>query len=108
MAERSAQLVATANGVAGTAPAGPVSKESRLEGHAAWPMICRLPVLLEASIPLSGLRVRDLLELRSGQTIESAWASPEDVPLKAGTLQIAWGEFEVVEQRMALRVTRLA
>jgi hypothetical protein len=38
----------------------------------------------------------------------SAWAETEDVPLKAGALQLCWGEFEVVEQNKALRLTRLA
>lgn len=79
-----------------------------MEEHPAWSMIARLPVMLGVAIPLRGLRVCDLLALRSGQTIESAWATTEDVPLKVGTLQICWGEFEVVEQRMALRLTRLA
>jgi hypothetical protein len=32
----------------------------------------------------------------------------EDVPLKVGALQICLGEFEVIEQNMALRLTRSA
>jgi flagellar motor switch protein FliN/FliY len=79
-----------------------------MEDHPAWPMISRLPATLAVSIPLSGLRVCQLLSLQSGQTIESTWAVTEDVPLRVGALQICWGEFEVVEQRMALRLTRLA
>jgi flagellar motor switch protein FliN/FliY len=71
-------------------------------------MIARLPASLSVSIPLSGLKVRNLLGLRCGQTIASQWAATEDVPLKVGELQICWGEFEVVEQQMALRLTRLA
>ena len=79
-----------------------------LEEHLAWPMIARLPVLLAVGIPLRGFRVCDLLGLRCGQTIESTWTSSEDVPLKVGLVQLGWGEFEVVEQSMALRLTRLA
>lgn len=79
-----------------------------MEGHAAWPMIARLPVLLAVSIPLNGFRVCDLLNLAKGQTIGSMWATTEDVPLKAGGRQIGWGEFEVVEERKALRLTSLA
>jgi hypothetical protein len=30
------------------------------------------------------------------------------VPLTVGGVQLAWSEFEVVEQRMAIRLTRLA
>jgi flagellar motor switch protein FliN/FliY len=79
-----------------------------MEAHAAWPMIARLPVLLAVNVPLRGLKVCDLLDLKCGYTVESAWAATEDVPLKVGQLQLCWGEFEVVEQRMALRLTRLA
>jgi len=79
-----------------------------MEAHPAWPMIARLPVMLGVGVSLRGLRVCDLLALHTGQTIESTWAVTEDVPLKVGALQVCWGEFEVVEQRMALRLTRLA
>jgi flagellar motor switch protein FliM len=79
-----------------------------MEAHPAWPMIARLPVTLSASIPLKRFTVRDLLGLSCGQTIESAWATTEDVPLKADALQLSWCEFEVVGQSMALRLTRLA
>jgi flagellar motor switch protein FliN/FliY len=79
-----------------------------MEGHPAWPMISRLPAMLAVCVPLSRFKVCDLLNLECGQTIESAWAETEDVPLKAGALQLCWGEFEVVEQNKALRLTRLA
>lgn len=97
----------TANG--GLSVDAMTGQTSRLiEEHAAWPMLARLPVALAVSIPLRGLKVCNLLDLRCGQTIESAWAATEDVPLKVGVLQLCWGEFEVVEQKMALRLTRLA
>lgn len=79
-----------------------------MDDHPAWPMISRLPVVLAVSIPLSSFKVRDLLGLRPGETVETVWAAIREVPLKVGEVQVAWGEFEVVEQRMALRLTRLA
>lgn len=79
-----------------------------MEAHPAWPMIARLPIMLAVNIPLHGFKVRDLLALQRGQTIESEWVSSEEVPLKVGTLQLSWGEFEVVDERMALRLTRFA
>jgi flagellar motor switch protein FliN/FliY len=79
-----------------------------MEEHGAWPMLSRLPVTLAVGIPLRRFRVCDLVALRSGQTIETAWAVTEDVPLATGEVQVAWGEFETVEERMALRLTRLA
>jgi flagellar motor switch protein FliN/FliY len=79
-----------------------------MEGHPAWPMISRIPAMLSVSIPLNRFTVFDLLNLESGETIESVWPETEDVPLKTGAVQLCWGEFEVVEQNMALRLTRLA
>jgi len=78
-----------------------------MESHPAWPMISRLPVMLGVNIPLTGFRVCDLLALEPGQTILSKWVATEEVPLKVGTLQLSWGEFEVVDDVMALRLTRL-
>jgi len=87
--------------------AGTVSAVPGMEANAAWPMISRLSVTLAARIPMGGFRVRDLLALAAGQTIATAWAATEDVPLLAGDLQVGWSEFEVVGRKMALRLTRL-
>ncbi len=53
-------------------------------------------------------RVRNLLALAPGQLIETQWVPGNDMPLAAGEVQLAWSEFEVVETRLAVRITRLA
>jgi flagellar motor switch protein FliM len=98
---------AGAKGDAGRNAAGEEEKPV-LEDHAAWPMISRLPVVLSVTIPLRGLKVRDLLSLREGKTVVSGWAVTKDVPLEVGELELCWGEFEIAEQQLALRLTRLA
>jgi flagellar motor switch/type III secretory pathway protein FliN len=70
--------------------------------------VVRLPVQLDVVIPVRDLRVRHLLALASGHVIESEWANGEDVPLNAGAVHLAWGEFEVIGTQLAIRVTRLA
>jgi flagellar motor switch protein FliN/FliY len=55
-----------------------------------------------------GFRVRTLLAMRAGELIETQWVNGEDLPLASGDLQLAWCEFEVVDSRLAVRVTRLA
>ncbi len=80
----------------------------RIEEHAQWLVLSRLPVVLTARIPLSGFKVRDLLLLQEGQLIQSDWSTTEDIPVKIGRVQLAWSEFEVVEDSMAMRLTRLA
>lgn len=70
--------------------------------------IGRLPVELEVAVPLRDFRVRSLLALEPGQVIESQWENGDDLPLSAGEVQLAWIEFEVIDTRLAGRVTRLA
>jgi len=70
--------------------------------------LARLPVELNVVVPVREFRVRHLLALRPGALIESRWAHDVDVPLEAGDVQLAWSEFEVVETRLAVRITRLA
>ena len=71
------------------------------------PEYARLPVSLDVAVPFPHFRVRDLVSLEPGQVIESSWACGEDMPLSAGRVQLVWTEFEVVDQRIAVRVTRL-
>ena len=68
----------------------------------------RLPVQLNVGIPIRGFRVRNLVMLERNMLVESHWAPGEDVPVLSGDVQLAWSEFEVVEQQLAVRLTRLA
>ena len=80
----------------------------RVEEHVEWPLLARLPMRLRASVPVMKFRVRDLLALEAGVVVQTAWPSAEDVPLWMGRVQLSWTEFEVVDGRMAVRLTRLA
>jgi hypothetical protein len=68
----------------------------------------RLPVALDVMVPVRGFRVRHLLAMTLGEVIETDWGHGEDLPLSSGDVQLAWSEFEVVDSRLAVRVTRLA
>ena len=72
------------------------------------PAVAALSVELDVSIPVRGFRVRNLLVLDLGTLIETQWSSGEDMPLRAGDVQLAWSEFDVLETQLAVRVTRLA
>jgi Type III flagellar switch regulator (C-ring) FliN C-term len=76
----------------------PFSEDSPLAG---------LPMQLDVTIPIPGFRVQDLLALETGAVLESRWPHPEDVPVWCGGVQLVWTEFEVVDQKLAVRVTRL-
>lgn len=68
----------------------------------------RLPVELDVAVPVREFRVRDLVDLQVGQVVESQWEHTGDLPLAAGDVQLAWSEFEVLDTRLGVRITRLA
>jgi flagellar motor switch protein FliN/FliY len=73
----------------------------------AWPAVEWLPIQMDVALPVVRFCVRDLLALATGQVIATAWSSGEDLPLAIEDVQLAWVEMEVVEQQMAIRITRL-
>src|ERR1700727_1701482 len=81
---------------------------ARIEEHHAWPMLSELMMTVESGVALREFKVRNLLQLEVGQIIESSCADTDDVMVKVGQVQVGWSEFEVVEQRLAVRLTRLA
>lgn len=90
-------------------PAVPAKRWTmRIEEHPSWPVLSGLTVAMTAGVTVKGFKVRNLLRLEQGQVIESACPEAEDVPLKVGQVQVAWSEFEVVDQHLMVRLTRLA
>jgi flagellar motor switch protein FliM len=72
------------------------------------PLVLALPVEVDVAVPIRDFRVRHLLALVPGQVVESQWTSGNDLPLSARGVQLTWTEFEVVEAKLAVRVTRVA
>ncbi len=69
--------------------------------------VAGLPVQVDVRVPLPDFRVADLLTLAPGRVVPSDWASSDDIPLSCGEVELLWTEFEVVDQTLAVRVTRL-
>jgi flagellar motor switch/type III secretory pathway protein FliN len=66
-----------------------------------------LPTTVLVAVPVPSFSVRDLLALQSGSVLSSAWRSEREVPLLADEVQFAWAEFEVTDDTLGVRVTRL-
>ena len=66
------------------------------------------PLLFEVRLPVRNLRLKDILALETGKIYETEWPAGEDVPAGCCGVQLVWTEFEVIEKRLAVRVTRLA
>jgi Type III flagellar switch regulator (C-ring) FliN C-term len=86
-------------------PTGPLSSAARPfpEGSP----LAGLPMQLDVTIPIPSFRVQDLLALEKDAVLDCRWPHAEDVPVWCGGVQLVWSEFEVVGQKLAVRVTRL-
>lgn len=73
-----------------------------------WAHVRDLPCKLTVDLPLPGFRVMDLLALGARSVIDTHWPVGNDVPLRVNGELLAWCEFEVVENRLAVRLTELA
>lgn len=79
----------------------------RIEEHPGWETLSQIEMTMRAEVLLHRFRVSDLTGLAEGQVFETLTPGTEDVPIKVGNVELGWGEFEVVEQQIALRITRL-
>jgi flagellar motor switch protein FliN/FliY len=80
----------------------------RIEEHPSWPVLAQIPDTVVAYIPLSHFTVHHLLTLEKGKVFTSKVLTSDLVPMKLGSVRLVWGEFEMVNHNLALRVTKLA
>ncbi|MFZ3342193.1 MAG: FliM/FliN family flagellar motor C-terminal domain-containing protein [Terriglobales bacterium] len=73
-----------------------------------WTRVEPLPCLLSIEIGVPGFTVGDLVSLQAGGLIDTRWTVGADVPLLINGELIAWSEFEIVNNHVAVRLTELA
>jgi flagellar motor switch/type III secretory pathway protein FliN len=64
-----------------------------------------LPCRVTVEVPVVRFTIADLLALAKGSIVETACHHTSDVPLRVNRLLIGWTEFEVIGDRLAVRVT---
>jgi flagellar motor switch/type III secretory pathway protein FliN len=64
-----------------------------------------LPFTLSLEIPVVRFTIRDLLSLTKGTIVETACHHTSDLPLRVNHMLIGWTEFEVIGDRIAVRIT---
>jgi flagellar motor switch/type III secretory pathway protein FliN len=67
-----------------------------------------LPCTLVLDIPVVNFTVGDLLNLMPGAIVETAYHQSSDLPLRVNGQLVGWTEFEVVGERLAVRLTDLS
>ncbi|HEX4074095.1 MAG TPA: FliM/FliN family flagellar motor C-terminal domain-containing protein [Candidatus Acidoferrales bacterium] len=96
-----APAVATAQGPA------PAAAPAKVEGAIRWADAELLPCQLSAEVDIARFTVRDLFCLDVDSVLDTGWTQSTDVPLKANSHLIGWVEFEVIGERLAVRLTEL-
>jgi flagellar motor switch/type III secretory pathway protein FliN len=72
-----------------------------------WNEAGLLPCQISVDLRLKRFTVRDLLRLDVGVILETANADGGDVPVTVNAQLIGWAEFEIVGQRIAVRMTEV-
>jgi len=84
-------------------PAAEKSQETDLLESLPW-----LPCTLALDLPVIRFTVADLLNLANGSIVETAYHQSTDLPLRVNGQLVGWTEFEVVGERLAVRLTDLS
>jgi flagellar motor switch/type III secretory pathway protein FliN len=83
-------------------PAAPASVPDPL-ARVPW-----LPCTLSLEVPVVNFTIGDLLRLTVGSIVETACHQTSDVPLRVNGVLMGWTEFEVIGDRLAVRITEQA
>jgi flagellar motor switch/type III secretory pathway protein FliN len=67
-----------------------------------------LPCTLALDLPVVKFSVGDLLSLACGSIVETAYHQSSDLPLRVNGQLVGWTEFEVVGERLAVRLTDIS
>lgn len=67
-----------------------------------------LPCSLVVELPVVRFTVGDLLRLTRGSIVETGYHQSSDLPLRVNGQLVGWTEFEVVGERLAVRLTDLS
>jgi flagellar motor switch/type III secretory pathway protein FliN len=73
-----------------------------------WQRVEALPCTLSVEISVPSFTVGDLVHLERGRIVATRWTVGQDVPLRVNGEVIAWSEFEVAQNSLAVRLTELA
>jgi flagellar motor switch/type III secretory pathway protein FliN len=73
-----------------------------------WTEMLSVFATVSVEVVIVGLTVRDLFRLEKGSVVASAQLSTANVPVVVGGKLVAYGDFQVVGENLALRVAELA
>jgi flagellar motor switch protein FliN/FliY len=72
-----------------------------------WPEALELPCQLSAAIEVPHFTVRDLLTLSVNSLVDTQRREGAHVPVRVNSVMVAWAEFDVIDGRLAVRMTEM-
>jgi len=79
-------------------------------GHAPpglWPEALDLPCHLYVALGVPHFTIRDLLSLSVGWVVDTQRPEGAHAPVMVNGVMVGWAEFDVIEERLAVRLTEL-
>ena len=73
-----------------------------------WRHVMDVPAVVSVEVAVVDLTVRELYRLKNGSIVTTTQSSGANVPLRVGGTLLAWGEFQVVNDHLAVRVAELS
>ena len=66
-----------------------------------------IPAPLTVEVPVIALTVRDLFRLEKGSIVTTSQPAGANVPVHIAKALVAWGEFQVFGEKLAVRLAEL-
>ena len=72
-----------------------------------WPEALELPCQLYVALDVPHFTVRDLLRLSVNSLVDTRRREGAHVPVLVNSVMVGWAEFDVIDGRLAVRMTEM-
>ena len=90
------------------AEAAAQAKKDAAASPPGWEHVLDLSCELTVELELPSFRLEEVLALEEKSVVDWHWKVGNDVPVRVNGVLVAWGEFEVASDHLAVRFTDLA
>jgi flagellar motor switch protein FliN/FliY len=72
-----------------------------------WPEAAELPCTLYVALEVPHFTIRDLLSLSVNSLVDTRRREGAHVPVLVNSIMVGWAEFDVIDGRLAVRMTEM-
>jgi len=72
-----------------------------------WPEALELPCRLSVALEVPHFTIRNLLSLRANSLVDTRRREGAHVPVLVNGVMVGWAEFDVIDGRLAVRMTEM-